>query len=781
MKSFCSRIFLPCSLLLVALAHRATAATNEVPRWGRFEESFTNANPYADSYRDVTLNVTYTKPDASTVNFWGFYDSSNTWRIRFMPDQVGTWSYAASFSDGTPAESNSFECVAGDLPGLIGVDESNPQWFGFKGGTHALIRSFHVGDRFSASNWPATNRTAFLDWSQAQGYNMLAIASLFLNRNEAGRGAGWNTPDLWDGPTRALRAGEYRELEAILDDLAARRMIVFPFSGFFGKSSDFPTNHADQELYLRYTLARVGTYWNMIYNVAGPEPLLPGDEYKYQNAMGTNDIRRLANLIKTLDPFGHLVSEHNITDADAFASEAWEDYKTLQGPKTTNRFTLSAGVLARHQNKPCFALELLWPGNNQGHPVYTDTDIRKNGFVLMMSAAALNFGDMNGNSSSGFTGSMDFADKIQSRHDIIKKVWDFFGTEPFWRMKPRQDLVTTNAWCLADPGREYLAYLQRTGTVSIAVSNGPFHLEWINAQNTADRRAGPMTTNGLGLVSPADGDDWLVHLEVPVEAWRSAYFTNATQQQAALPDDADPDGDGVKNLAEYFFATDPTVPDTGKNLPSIIQTNDTLQFRYVRRQGALPLSITTEFSSDLEHWSAGVLGIDYDAPLIVPDTNGTETVSVHLLNAGPAHFVRAVTAIQADPLEVWRAAHFATNLGNPAISGNAADPDSDGMNNLAEFYFAGDPNQPDSTNGHLPAIALNGTGPRVQFIRRHDPGNVILGVEFSTDLAHWNSGTQGVDYDTFSAISNGDGTETITLQFRAEDSSRFGRFRLLAP
>ena len=49
-------------------------------------------------------------------------------------------------------------------------------------------------------------------------------------------------------------------MEAILDDLARRRMIVFPFAGFFGKSSNFPRDPADQELYVCYTLARIGCY-----------------------------------------------------------------------------------------------------------------------------------------------------------------------------------------------------------------------------------------------------------------------------------------------------------------------------------------------------------------------------------------------------------------------------------------------------------------------------------------------------------------------------------------
>ena len=485
--------------------------TNTVPQWERFETALTNTIVHADPYRDVTLNVTYTRPDASTVSFWGFYDGGSTWRMRFMPDQLGTWSYSASFSDGAPGGTGIIQCVAGNLPGMISRDETNSLWFGYKGGGHAQLRSFQVGDRYFASNWPASNRTAFLDWAQAQGYNMLSIASLYLNRNVAGRGQGWNTPDLWDGTARTLKAAEYQKLEALLDDLAARKMIVFPFAGFFGKSSDFPLIQADQELYLRYTLARVGSYWNVVFAVAGPEPLYATDTIEYRNAMPFAELTRLGALIKSLDVFGHPLTVHNVTAENAFVNEPWESFTTLQGPKTLSRTALSSGLLAAHSARPLFAAELLWPGNTLGHPVYSDTDIRKNGFVITMSAATLNFGDMNGNSSSGFSGSLDPVDKIQSRHDIIKRVWDFFEPFQLYRMSPHQDLVN-NGFCLADPGREYLVYLESRGTVNVAVSNGPFQVEWINAQNTLDRRTAPATSTGQGLASPTDGDDWLLHL-----------------------------------------------------------------------------------------------------------------------------------------------------------------------------------------------------------------------------------------------------------------------------
>ena len=197
----------------------SSAEVVKVGQWDRFEVSVTNTNSYTDPYAHVTLNVTYTRPDSSEVDFWGFYDGGTTWKTRFMPDQLGTWSYRAEFSDGSPGVRGIFECVTSTIPGMLTADETNPIWFGFKGGRHILIRSYHVGDRFFAENWQESNRAAFLDWAQAQGYNMLSIASHYLNRDTPGRGEGWDTPDLWP-----LNASEYRKMEAILDDLTRRRV-----------------------------------------------------------------------------------------------------------------------------------------------------------------------------------------------------------------------------------------------------------------------------------------------------------------------------------------------------------------------------------------------------------------------------------------------------------------------------------------------------------------------------------------------------------------------------
>ena len=492
-------------LFLSCVQGQSKAASGvSVGQWDRFEVSVKSEKEYGDPYRDVTLNVTYEYPGGGKTEFRGFYDGAGTWKIRFMPDRIGTWKYTAAFSDGSRRISGTFECAGSEIPGMISVDETNPVWFGFKGGKHVLIRSFHVGDRFFAENWPAAKRKAFLDWAQKQGYNMLSVASHYLNRDTQGRGRGWRTPDLWPPD-----AGEWRKAEAILNDLAERRIMVYPFAGFFGQSSDFPTDRAEQVLYIKYTLARFGPYWNVLFNVAGPEPRIKAKAF--QNAMSVTDINRLGRTIGELDVFGHPISIHNPSGDDPHKNEDWLDFVTLQGWKGTNLPDVYKGMLKNHHPaKPLYAQEVFWPGNVY-HKISDKADIRKKAFVLMMAAAAINYADMDGNSSTGFSGNMELSERNQTNHDIVGKVWDFFETIPFYRMTPSPETVD-KGFCLADEGRCCLVYLPDGGTVNVNVRAGSYTVAWINAQNTSDRRRSGTTNDGKNLSAPDGGDDWLLFL-----------------------------------------------------------------------------------------------------------------------------------------------------------------------------------------------------------------------------------------------------------------------------
>jgi hypothetical protein len=494
-----------------------------VHQWDIFTECFVTDLNVDNEFTEVELNVTYIRPDGTKFEFLGFYEGDGNWQFRCMAQQVGLWRYTARFSNGIQGPSGVFRCVPSTIPGMISCDHDNPMWFGYQGGKRVLLRALHVGDRFFATrdnvetgaSWNAQRRKTFLDWAQQQGYNTLSIAGHLLRRNEVSRGQGWNIPELWDVDHDQPDPAAFAQMEVILNDMKRRQIMVYPFAGFCGRSSNFPRELARQQVYLKYTIARLAPYWNLLLMVGGPEPRLKGRPF-----LTTQEVHRIGRFIAAHDPFGHLLSVHNPTGDDAFKDAAWQSYGILQGPKTIDRRKLAAGLLKNHHPaKPLLAQETLWSGNTyhirQTQGGYSDADLRKNAYVIMMCAAALVFADNAGNSSSGFTGSMNLNDRRQARHDIIKQVWDTFERFPFQRLRPQPELIRqaqgAKAFCLAKPGQYYLLYLDGPGRVSMILEQGPFQAEWINAQDSLDcRKIGDIADAQMPLQTPATGDDWLL-------------------------------------------------------------------------------------------------------------------------------------------------------------------------------------------------------------------------------------------------------------------------------
>src|SRR5688572_25582531 len=88
---------------LVGCARATAQEPGVVPRFGTFEISVQNARTYADPYRDVVFNTQFKSSSGETVDVVGFHDGDATWKARFRPGTTGTWSYASTFSDGSPA------------------------------------------------------------------------------------------------------------------------------------------------------------------------------------------------------------------------------------------------------------------------------------------------------------------------------------------------------------------------------------------------------------------------------------------------------------------------------------------------------------------------------------------------------------------------------------------------------------------------------------------------------------------------------------------------------
>ncbi|HEY1052093.1 MAG TPA: hypothetical protein VGE39_20120 [Prosthecobacter sp.] len=125
-----------------------------------------------------------------------------------------------------------------------------------------------------------------------------------------------------------------------------------------------------------------------------------------------------------------------------------------------------------------------------------------------------------------------------------------------------------------------------------------------------------------------------------VQSWRQAYFGSSQATGSAL-DNADPDGDGLSNLAEFAFGTNPQFrsSDIGNRVEAD-HANARMRAIMRRRSDYLTYGIEYihEFSSDLQFWETSAV-----SPQILDDDGTMQTVTVEfpvLSNGSQSTFFR---------------------------------------------------------------------------------------------------------------------------------------------
>lgn len=83
-------------------------------------------------------------------------------------------------------------------------------------------------------------------------------------------------------------------------------------------------------------------------------------------------------------------------------------------------------------------------------------------------------------------------------------------------MKPRQDLVLSGGFCLANEGVEYYVFAPKAKEFQLFL-DFPYKLqsEWINTANFKVVKKGPSVNSTTKFETPADGEDWILHVFAP--------------------------------------------------------------------------------------------------------------------------------------------------------------------------------------------------------------------------------------------------------------------------
>lgn len=257
-------------------------AADPVPLWDRWERAWTNNR---DTH-PLSFAVNFTSPSGKKVYAPGFWDGGRTWRVRFMPDEEGKWSYETEARPGVSApgligHSGSFECRA--LKGVKNPLLRHGPVRVAKNGRHLEHADgtpfFWLGD--TAWSGPALSArddwATYLDDRAAKHFTVIQFNTLAPWRNAPtdaeGRTAYTGTKDVRINPDY------FKRLDQRIDAINARGMVAAPVLIWALKDSD-PGNalpEADVERLVRYQVARYGAH-HVVWVLAGDNPYGRGSD-----------------------------------------------------------------------------------------------------------------------------------------------------------------------------------------------------------------------------------------------------------------------------------------------------------------------------------------------------------------------------------------------------------------------------------------------------------------------------------------------------------------------
>lgn len=304
----------------------------QAEKYGLFEivlEGTAAGNPFTE----VELKADF-RFGHRVVTVDGFYDGEGIYKIRFMPDTEGEWSYATRCNEpALDGRIGTFVCTP-PLPGNRGsVRVSNKYHFAYADGTPyypigtTCYAWAHQGEELEEE----TLRT--LAASPFNKIRMLVFPKSLLDLCdyepaeypfESKGGEAETGTDRWDF-TR-FNPSYFRHLERRVGDLLAlgieADVILFHPNDRWGFSKMDP---ASDERYLRYVIARLAAYRNVWWSLANEYDLMSANmqlrfnpngmtQENKANCKEMEDWDRFFRIVQECDPYQRLRSIHNCFD-----------------------------------------------------------------------------------------------------------------------------------------------------------------------------------------------------------------------------------------------------------------------------------------------------------------------------------------------------------------------------------------------------------------------------------------------------------------------------------
>jgi hypothetical protein len=493
-------------------------SARSVEQFGEFEiEARPDRPDSAHPFTEIQFAARVTTPKGRVIPVDGFCDAADgsVFRVRFMPSEAGPHAFTVAYRQGAFEKTHRgrFTARSGKLAGPVRVDPEHPFHFVHEGtGRHWF--------------WNATTTYQLLAWDdETIAQSVERLARLGVNRIRvalAGRtpdGKRWNEPlvqrtekfafkmepwpaarpdnipDLGYDVTR-FNLDHFRKAERLLRLCRERDLVVsliFYVDGRDAGVDPFGKARAggeDEQRYYRYTIARLGAFPNVMWDVANEYRLFRDDAW----------VEKMGAFVKECDPYDHLTSTHGYGDF-RFRQSAWADYAMFQswdehgGYKfmLKNRRDQAATGRPMPQVNEEYGYEDHYPfpwGEKRLWPARLGDNRRRLAWEICMAGCYQTTGERaNDGTGDGPDTGVGWINGRGNEHMTMligyRHMMTFFTSFPWWTLEPRDDLAGTNTLLLAETGRRYAAYLPNGGAASFTLPAGRYSAKGFNPRTGA--------------------------------------------------------------------------------------------------------------------------------------------------------------------------------------------------------------------------------------------------------------------------------------------------------
>ncbi|MBN1292201.1 MAG: DUF4038 domain-containing protein [Candidatus Latescibacteria bacterium] len=519
-------------------------AAVQVGIWQRFEASFISSKAYENSLYDVKkFETIFTSPTGRVKKINGFWDGGQVWKIRFCPDERGTWTYETECSDekntGLHGINGTVECVSNNSKLDIYT----------KGGIIRPEGTYHLthadGTPFfwaACTAWNGALKSTEKEWDTylehraSHGYNVIQ----FTTTQWRGCAANSLGQVAFEGSERIRINPEFfQHLDGKINRINDYGLVAAPVLLWalpFGEGRELSPGYylPDKEAILlaKYLVARYGGH-HIVWILGGDGRYVEEFEQRWKNiGRGVFGDKEHPGLV-TLHPHGLSWI------GDAYIGEDWLDIIAYQSSHSAAKGTvewINTGPPSQQWDilpaRPIINMEPLYENID---PKLTDNDVRHACYwsVFATPVAGITYG-----ANGIWSWLREGETLLNHRHFPEIRTWDksldfpgtiqvgylagFMRKYEWWRFRPAPELLVNQ------PGKEnYQNFISvlKTDTNDIIMAYVPVRSkvslfntlenrytgQWFNPVTNTFSAASIDHKNGLiETLSPADGDYVLV-------------------------------------------------------------------------------------------------------------------------------------------------------------------------------------------------------------------------------------------------------------------------------